>query len=142
MLRGVTFQWDRAEDFFLNLALLMDVITYDWYVDDIDLNGFEFQSGKFSGAAFKNILCKLSLLSFVRIRRYPIGSAVNDMDTYQDYLESDCDMLVLFYDGGFYELYEKDEDLIHRTFQLCAEKGFDQVEYTTDENDQRYRMYF
>ena len=142
MLRGVSFKWDCAEDFFSVLNQLMDVAAYDWSIDDVELNDFEFPSGRLSGEAFKNVLCELSRLSFARIRRYPIGSPVHNMNTYEDYLESNCDVLILFFDGGFYELYEKDEDLIHRTFQLCTKKGFDRVEYTTDENDGRYRMYF
>lgn len=56
-------------------------------------------------------------MSFVRIRRYTVGSAVGSVDTYEEYLKDDCDMLILLYDGGFYEIYAKDESLSENMYK-------------------------
>lgn len=141
-LRGVRFEADDAEVFFANLDTLMDVTAYEWYVDDVELNYYSIPEGKYSGQEFKDELLALSGMSFARIRRYPVGSAVDSINTYEDYLKSNCDMLVLFYDGGFYEIYEKEETLVQKTYVFCSENGFQKVEYIRDDNDERYRMYF
>lgn len=139
--RGIIFKGDIAE-FFSSLSELMDVSIYDWYVDDIELNYFDFRSGKFSGAEFNNALNDFSGLSFVRLRRYPIKSVIKQIDTYDDYLESKCDFLVLLYDGGLFEIYSKEENLIHKIFEWCLVKCFDHIKYIDDDNDQRSYMHF
>ena len=45
-MRGVTFEEGSAEKVFGNLSELMDVVQYDWYIDDLDLNYIGFRSGK------------------------------------------------------------------------------------------------
>lgn len=142
MLRGVSFQDGNAEVFFRSLNELMDISMYDWCIDDVELNYFYYRPGRYSGSELKNALATLSSLSFVRIRRYPIGAPVDDIDSYEDYLESDCDMIILFYDGGFYETYEKDEDMIRNMFKFCIENGFKKVEVVDDHNDCRSCMHF
>lgn len=144
MLRGVSFESDHAGNFFPYLEKLMDVAKYEWYVDDVDLNYIEFRPGRYSGSEFKEALEELAGLSFARVRRYPVGSEVREMNAYEDYLQSDCSFLLLFYDGGYYQVYAKEEALTHRIYHLCAEmdQEFDHAEYVDDDNDERTRMFF
>ncbi len=142
MLRGVRFTGNGGGDFFPNLDSLMDVSMYDWYIDDVDLNYLYYRDGRYSGLEFQKALSELPALSFARVRRYPVGLDVNPIDTYEEYLASSCDVFILFYDGGYYDVYTKEEDLSHRTYQLCVERGYDDVEYIEDGKDGRYRMHF
>lgn len=139
--RGIIFVGDIPV-FFSSLSELMDVSVYDWYVDDIELNYFDFRSGKFSGAEFNNALNDFSRLSFVRLRRYPIDSVIKQIDTYDDFLESECDFLVLLYDGGLFEIYSKEENLIYKICEWCSVKCFDHIKYVDNDNDQRSYMHF
>ena len=141
MLRGVDFR-AKAWDVFPNLANVMDVLAYDWYIDDVDMNYFKFQSGRYSGREFKNALAEITELSFARIRRYPIGANVCEINCYEDWRKSACDLLILFYDGGFFEIYAKEEKLIHEIFKLCRKTNLEHIEFLTDENDVRTHMYF
>lgn len=115
---------------------------YDWFIDDVDCNDLPFREGRYSRSELKAALPKLADLSFARIRQYPIGAAIDKIDTYNDYVQSDCELLALFYDGGFYELYAKDEALLHRLFQFASEHGFEQIEFKSEANDSRNRMFF
>lgn len=115
---------------------------YEWYVDDVELNYRPFRSGKYSGIKFCNALDSLSNLSFVRIRRYPIGAFVERIDEYTDYIESDCDLLLLYFDGGFFEIYAKDKNLIRAIFNFCADNGVEDLEYINDDAATRCWMHF
>lgn len=141
-MRGVTFEEGSAEKVFGNLSELMDVVQYDWYIDDLDLNYIGFRSGKYGGEAFRNVLGELSELSFARIRRYPVGAQIDRIDTYEEYAESNCGFLILFYDGGFFELYEKDEALVAKTMDFCLKHAFENAEYIDGAPGGRKDMHF
>lgn len=120
----------------------MDVSTYDWYIDDVELNYFEFPMGRFSGAAFKGLMAELPSLSFVRLRRYPSGAKIDTVETCEDFAESACDALILFYDGGLCELFVKDKALIHSAYSFCADSGIDGLCYSYDAPGKRSCMHF
>ena len=142
MVRGVCFKENNAENVFLHLHTLMDISKYDWYIDDVDLNYFFFRPGKYSGSEFKEVLDTISTLSFARIRRYPVGMPVDCIDEYEDYVKSSCDFLILFYDGGFYEIYEKEPTMISKTFNFCLDYRFQDVAYIYDAANERTYMHF
>ena len=143
MLRGVSFEEETAENFFCNLLELMDVTLYDWFVDDVlDYNYKYFRPGKYSGEEFGMALEELSTLSFARIRRYPIDQQIHNIDVFEDYERSACDFLLLFYDGGYYEVYEKDKDMISLTMDYCIRFGFDKVAYIDDADFARSYMHY
>lgn len=142
MRRGIMFEESNVENVFQRLNVLMDVPSYDWYIDDVDLNYINFRSGKYNGEEFQNMLDEISVLSFARIRRYPMGMPVDDIDEYKDYIMSSCDMLILFYDGGFFEIYEKKEDMISKTMDFCLNSGFENIKYIHDSDGTRSYMHF
>lgn len=115
---------------------------YEWYIDDVELNYLPFRSGKYSGVEFSHALDSISNLSFVRIRRYPIGAFVKKIDEYKDYVESDCDLLLLYFDGGFFEIYTKDKNLIRAIFNFGTNNEAEDLEYINDATDTRCWMHF
>ncbi|MBR3929812.1 MAG: DUF2691 family protein [Clostridia bacterium] len=146
MLRGIEFE-DNEQKFFSNLHTLMDIEKYDWYVDDVDLNYFHFRPGKYTGKEFAEALETVSSLSFVRIWRFPLDT--NEvlmkkfpMNKYEDFVKNTCDFLILFYDGGFCEIYSKDERLTEQIMELCKRNHYEKVEYKYDYNDARTGMSF
>jgi len=141
MLRGVEFIGE-AEDLFMNLESVMEILGHDWCADDIYTYMNEFREGKYSGQELKNALPELAEQVFVRLRRYPEGSAIDQIDTYEEYLESPSDVIILFYDGGYCQIYAKDEEITHRLYKLAARHEFEDIEYVYDENDGRTGMHF
>ncbi len=142
MLRGVSFEGGGLENFIRSFDEVFDVSAYEWYIDDIELNYLSFRAGEYTGAELRDSLEELSALSFVRIRRYRAGSSVRRIDEYNDYADSDCDALILFYDGGFYEVYAKSERLIHELYAFCISRGFERTAYIDSAADGRYSMHF
>lgn len=142
MLRGINFEADNAEKVFFKLDSIMDVAQYTWYIDDTDLNFYIFPCGEYGGKEFKAALEELSLLSFARIRRYPAGAQIDCIDAYEDFIRSDCDFLMLFYDGGFYEVFGKDEKLMSDVMDLCQKEEYEKVRCVYDGKDERHYMHF
>ena len=140
MLKGICFE--SSENFFNKLNAVMDVSQYDWYIDDTEMNYYCFREGKYSGDEFKNVLPAISSLSFARIRRYPTGSPTDRIDGYEDFIMSDCDLLMLFYDGGFYEIYGKQEKLLLYIMKMCRDDACQTAEYVSDSEIGRSYMHF
>ena len=146
MLRGLDFLID-PEPFFETLPSTLDLTAHDWYVDDVDLNYFSFRPGKYTGKEFMSSLPDFSELSFVRIQRFPLGTdeefmKAQPMEKYEDFLSGACDLLILFYDGGFTEIYAKDEKLTLRMMDAFKEAGAQKLEAKYDHNDGRTGMHF
>ena len=147
MLRGLGFLCE-PDLFFNSLPSAMDLTAYDWYIDDVEWNYFYFRPGKYTGKEFLSSLSDFSCLSFVRIRRFPTGTEEDfmksqPMDTYEeDFLNGACDLLILFYDGGFTEIYAKDENLTHRMMDVFGKAGVQKLEAKYDYNDGRTGMSF
>ena len=134
---------EDAEEFFLGLHELMDIVQYDWFIDDADdYNFFRIRSGRYSGKEFSAVLGELSLMSFARIMRYPAGMPEERIDEYEDFVKSNCDFLILFYDGGYYEIYAKEESMIIKIMKFCVAKGFEKPEYADDSGSGRSWMHY
>ena len=137
MLRGISFI-DNADKLFLNLESAMDISGHDWYVDDI--YGNDYREGRYSAQELRDALPDISEFCFVRMRRYPVGACISAIMTYDEYLQSQCDVLILFYDGGYCQIYSKDEAVTHKLYGLAEQYGFDNLKYVSDENDSRTGM--
>lgn len=147
MLRGLEFLCD-PDPFFKTLPSAIDLTAYDWYVDDVEWNYFYFRPGKYTGKEFLASIDDFSSLSFVRIRRFPSGTKedfmkAQPMEKYEDnFLNGACDLLILFYDGGFTEIYAKDENLTHRMMDVFGKSGVQNLEAKYDHNDVRTEMHY
>lgn len=139
MNRGVTFETDL---FLSRLPFIMDVKPYDWIIDDTELYNPGQPEGRFTGVEFEELMKNGREYVFVRMRRYPVGAEIADVADYNGYLASECSFVLLCYDGGFYEIYDKDEREIEAIYNECIRIGCDKLEITTDENDGRYCFHF
>ena len=120
----------------------MNITMYEWYVDDVDLNHMDFREGQYNGREFEESLNSLLNLSYARIRRYPLNATIHGIDECTDYINSSCDGLLLFYDGGYFEFYTRDIKLLHATFTFCANSGFDQAQFIEEATNERTWMHF
>lgn len=63
-----------------------------------------------------------------------------DIHTYNDFLKSDCEILMLINDTDYFDLYLKDEELIYVIYNHLKSHCFKNINYITDENDCRKKM--
>jgi len=142
MIRGFRFNSNAPEEVFVLIESLKNQRGFQWVIDDLELNHYEVSKGVYDNSEFRDAVSDLSFLSFARLRRYLISSDIEEIDTYQDFFNSDCDFLVLFYDGGIFEIYSKLAEKERVLFEQALSNEVLNIGYITDENDERFVMHF
>lgn len=77
---------------------------------------------------------------FANIRTYPRKSKISIIDNYEDFVQSECELIILIYDVGEFEIYFKENELKEQILKNIKELKIDYTE-KTPENDGRTEMY-
>lgn len=72
---------------------------------------------------------------FVDLKGFPKKSDVREIATYQEFVESECQFVLLLVDSSFVTIYSKDQDTINYVFSKAESAGYKNIKYLTDEND-------
>ena len=99
---------DRREDFF----------------DTDVMNGEEF---------FKCISRDSYYMIFVDIKAYSVGNKAIKVETFDDFIRSNCKLVLLCTDSIFIEFYCKDRDILNAVYNNCMGEEFEEVLYKTIE---------
>ena len=59
------------------------------------------------------------------------------MHTYDDFLNGDCQLVLLIYDCEFVEIYVKYKAIVRALYENALSNKYTEVEYITDSNDAR-----
>lgn len=62
------------------------------------------------------------------------------INTYEDFCNSNCDIIILIYDYLFYEIYLKKEDDIFKIIKNADSMDVIEIAVKTDKTDQRKEM--
>lgn len=93
-----------------------------------------------SGLELKKLIKdNIYYLIFADLKAYPKGEALEEIETYEEFTESKCEVVVLVADGDYIHIYAKDPKAIELMYENALNQGF-YVEYVTDENDGRTRL--
>ncbi|EEL70036.1 hypothetical protein bcere0026_28510 [Bacillus mycoides] len=76
---------------------------------------------------------------FADLKAYPKGEEVVDIETYEEFKESKCELVLLVADSTYVTVYAKDQKEIKSLYENAQNQGY-YVEYVTDENDGRTRL--
>ena len=89
------------------------------------------------------ISCNDSLLIFERLvlHIYPPNTQPSTIDTYGDYLLSNCLSVVLIYDGVFLEIYTKDSGMAEALYNNAILSGAKEVVFKKADTDFRNTMF-
>jgi len=85
----------------------------------------------------RNISMDDYYLIFVDLKAFSKTSYVRDIATYQEFVASDCQFVLLIVDCSFVTIYAKDQNTIQHLFLKATANGYENTEYITDENDGR-----
>lgn len=149
MIRGITFEVPNKWGYILRDILApIDVSAFNWLVKNEEayyVVGGELGEPLFNHKILhlggqllqKKIEEQMSYVIFAALKAYPKGSVPKELETYNDFKESDCELVLLIADGTFVTVYCKDNVLSETLFNHAKRKGYMDVAYTTDENDER-----
>lgn len=131
-------------------------MLYD-LLKNIDFNNYKFEiveeeiiyesdperglPSQLSGIEFKKEISDNGdyLVYFLNLQVYLNNSKVSHIETYDDFFNSDCELIVLVYDNEFIEIYMKENKLKEKIIQNLVTMGIS-YEIKTRENDGRYVM--
>ncbi|MFK4325953.1 hypothetical protein ABH963_003478 [Bacillus sp. RC55] len=151
MKRGIFVDIPNENDNLLWKVLKpIDITSFDWRVeneesyfilpDGLGTELFSEDNKVMSGLELKKLIKdNIYYLIFADLKAYPKGEEVVDIETYEEFKESKCKIVVLVADGDYIQVYAKNQEEIEMMYENAIDQGF-YVEYVTDENDGRTRM--
>ncbi|MCY7756853.1 DUF2691 family protein [Bacillus inaquosorum] len=106
-----------------------------WELDDQE---FFKDNSVVEGAVFANHLKTNQYYTiFVELQAYPFGQAVNLVQTYEEFVDSDCELVLLLADSSYVSIYCKDRNVIEKLFINALKNDSEEVQLITDDNDTR-----
>ena len=148
MIRGISFQVPQGViDTLWQIFQPLNVTEYQWYNDERQYEVFPdeqnedlFETDYYSGVDFLTRIQRKHLILFLKLQAYFPDGLFFDIRTYDEFLNSDCQILFLIYDCEWVEIYIKDKCVTDLLYKNAIDKGFKDILYITDENDRRTRM--
>ena len=146
MIRGICFCVPNGcPKLFEKILHDIDIIKYTWENIENDNqvyrlnknNDFLFTKPFYTGYEFKKLISSNNYYSiFVHLHAYFTNELLK-IDSYYDFLNSKCQMIILLTDSIFVEVYCKDVTIIQTLKQNAKKNSFKDIRYITDKNDTR-----
>ncbi|AFQ57698.1 hypothetical protein BHY07_09685 [Bacillus subtilis subsp. subtilis] len=148
MNRGVSFQIPNEYGNFLwRILQPVEIANYRWQtsgesyfvvegeLDDEELfHDYEIVEG----AVFEQQLKTNQYYTiFVELKAFPYGKMVNQVNTYEEFADSDCELVLLIADNSYVSIYCKNKNIIEKLYFNALQHDFEDVQFITDENDTR-----
>ena len=143
MIRGLRFEMPGEYGSYLNTILSgLPLDKYVWSISEddafIDSDHFLFHSDVLSGEEFSKIIALPSyFVFFANLQAYRSENDLYEIDTYEDFLSSKCELIIFIVDAGFVDIYAKDAAVIELMKRNAEKNEFEKIRYITDENDVR-----
>ena len=83
----------------------------------------------------KNIEDNQYYVILADLKAFPKSENVTNIETYEDYIKSECQLIMLVVDCSYTTIYCKNKEKLSRLYQNAKDSGFKNVQYITDEND-------
>lgn len=151
-MRGIRFFIPKKYDKYLwRIFELLDCMEYTWFVDQDEVLFFDETESKVRNDFFENwslrgedfvkkiVECNYYIYS-VNIQAYPVGALKDNISTYNDFIRSNCEIVLLCVDSKHVDIYSKNQAFTDKVFEMCKQNSLGNAEYITDENDERTRL--
>lgn len=148
--RGLTFKIPNEYG-----ALIADIVepvkcdNYNWHIDNDEIHlviedaltdNWLFNETVVKGKDFSRaITSNIYYTIFAELKAFPKNQPITIVSGYKDFINSDCQVIVLIYDCIYVDVYCKNETVIEKLFSNAENKGYKDIEYI-DDNDPRTRM--
>jgi len=148
MIRGVYFEIPQTVGITL-LDILCDsnIDDYYWYVSlnqtevwNKSLNNDFFDKAVYCGSDFLKLIQSEQYIIFLKLHGYPNKTSFENITTYEEFLNSDCEFILLIHDCEFIEFYSKSKEMIDTVYATAEKHEYKNIKYITDENDSRTKM--
>lgn len=144
-MRGISFKvFDRDDHILFTILKGIDVRERWWSISQDEIYSKKdesiFQSKNIDGETFLKIISEEKyLMIFANIKAYTNPVYDSYIENYDEFLKSECQIVIICSDVFFYSIYAKDSSIIEIIAKNVKdnEDNFYAIEYITDENDGR-----
>jgi hypothetical protein len=147
-IRGITFEIPNEYGKWLyNILRPIDCTKYNWFIgpgegyisvenDLVPL--FPTDLDSVEGVALLEFIGtkEVQYIIHADLKAYSSGTITN-LNTYEDYLSSDCELVLLIVDCTYTTIYCKDSDNLHKLYANAEALNVSSLIYITDGNDHR-----
>lgn len=149
IIRGISFRITQTMDNVILWPIFecINVKKYKWYniasQNEVWSDSFGnnlFDKNYYDGKSFYKQIKLKQYIVFIKLQAYWETGEFGEIHTYEEFLESDCQILLLINDCEFVEIYAKDPIIIESIFTNATTNNYEDIEYITDDNDGRTKM--
>ena len=142
MIRGIKFKIPNKWGYVLK-DILKDISLENYIVKINEDNEIWIENNKqlleekiIEGEKFSKLISKnLYYTIFANIHIYEKGSKISNIKTYEEFLKSDCKIIILIIDSVDVYIYVRNKEILNRIELNAKENKLKNIKYITDEND-------
>ena len=146
-MRGISFKYHHGYgDIFNKIFNNISLLKHEWYITEAEViedsseNYFGLPDKMLGLELLNAVIGKNYLVVFSNIQVFPVNTKRTKISSYQDFLDSKCEMCALITDCEFIEIYVKEREVITQIKSNAEKNGFREIEYITNENDFRTKF--
>lgn len=100
-----------------------------------------FQDEIYSDDSFKKIIKDQDYYTvFLKLQMYSIGSKIEKINNYNDFLNSNCQLILFIVDNVFVDIYVKDNNIVEIIKRNLSLNSFENVDIIS--NEKQIRKYY
>ena len=146
---GIEIKYNNQQGFLLrDLLNGINHAEYDWYIEQSEIiydNNSDVKNINntcINWDEFEKMISKESYyVYFVNIHAYNKGKAKMQIINYTDFINSNCELVILISDGWLIEIYSKDIDKLNRIIKNANEIKVEEIIMKTKDNDERRELF-
>lgn len=137
---GIRFKIKNEYDnIFYKIFKSINFSEYDWNIveDEIYLSKGEnyFNKDRYSNNEFQKLIeYGIYYPVFANIQIYRKQDEVEDIQIYQDFMNSKCQLALFITDNEFVDIYAKNEEWLNTIYQNATNYNFENIQYIEDNN--------
>lgn len=148
VIRGVSFEVEQGNtNVLMQIFSGIDVRKYNWQSIGSQNEAWTSDRGidvfldcVYDGEGFLKQISEPIQIVFLKLQAYLPGSAMKNINTFEQFEDSDCQLMVLIYDCEEVEIYTKNKRELELLDKNAKVMGFRNLNYITDSNDERTSM--
>ncbi|MCQ4114245.1 DUF2691 family protein [Ruminococcus sp. zg-921] len=143
-MRGISFKITNHNNILYQILNCIDIKKYVWYNIENQNESWEntskndlFDSSYYDGENFLKCIQSNHFVVFLKLQAYFENCKFFDIHTYNDFIKSDCQLILLVYDCSSVEIYSKDVNDITAIYNNALKNNYLDINFITDNNDMR-----
>lgn len=147
MLKGVYFKTLPSENLLYQILKPIDVKEYCWYnveeqneVWDENISDLFFKENVYDGETFSRQIASNNFIVFLKLQAYFEKGSFSNINTYEEFQKSNCQMILLIYDCECVEIYSKDQMMLKSIYDQAILNNYTEVKFIDEKNFFRTTM--